>query len=110
MARNQYDGSKFDKDLLCCPFCGDHAEGRPRLAFENKDRHFRPYYYVSCGDCGAMPNNYSETEKEAIDFWNRRPIYRDDELFKIGFQQGKLRIIDLIYSLDMKGNIQKGDV
>ena len=68
----------MDKKLKPCPFCGNEVviidDYNPRL--------YRPIkngkYYISCYDCGIMMGYDTDyggqfnTEKEAIEAWNRR--------------------------------------
>lgn len=58
-------------ELKPCPFCGGNAN-----LIKNKDFDMRfycviPYYFVMCSQCRAQSNKL-ETDKEAIEAWNKR--------------------------------------
>ncbi len=53
--------------LKICPFCG--GEG---VLHEHKFVGYMNVYGVVCFDCGAETRQFFETEKDAIEAWNRR--------------------------------------
>ena len=70
-------------DLKPCPFCGKEPNQK---GTELGDR---PCFYYECDNpkCGASEMGWHDTEQEAIDAWNNRPVEdalqaRIDELEK----------------------------
>ena len=57
-------------DLKPCPFCGKDPN---QMTSELSDR---PCFYYECENpkCGASEMGWHDTEQEAIDAWNNRPI------------------------------------
>jgi Lar family restriction alleviation protein len=57
-------------ELKPCPFCG--TKPHPITA----DLHTRPCFYYECENktCHAAEKGWHDTEQEAIDAWNTRPI------------------------------------
>lgn len=68
-------GWKMDKlkPLKPCPFCGGKAE---MLINEYNDS--RKEYLVACTECDGMVERWRETEKEAVEQWNRRVSDKED--------------------------------
>lgn len=59
-------------ELKPCPFCGATAEGEPlmnRVGIYQSE--LTKCFHVSCYKCGTTSNWYN-TEKQAINAWNRR--------------------------------------
>jgi len=48
---------------LSCPFCGGPPRLYSALFFG---------WYVQCGTCGAKAGRIQNTEREAVEIWNRR--------------------------------------
>ena len=53
----------MSKELKPCPFCGHEAE---MLNYSKNE------WLVCCPACDGMVERWRETEKEAIEQWNRR--------------------------------------
>lgn len=56
----------MSEKLLHCPFCGGKAI---MLNYSSSE------WLVHCVDCDGMVERWRETEKEAINQWNRRSNY-----------------------------------
>ena len=54
-------------NLKPCPFCG----GEAKIKFESEERHVYAYRYIVCNNCFGN-TGWKNTEKEAIDAWNKR--------------------------------------
>lgn len=107
-------------DLKKCPFCGYNATNR-KVDWCEKE-----YYTVTCPNCGSSIGLH-ETEKEAVDSWNRRaeryvipsgkthilklysefadPVCSGEKPFEVrfndrGFQKGDLVCFKVINKID----------
>ena len=54
--------------LKPCPFCGGKAYVRTHIYYGG----FSHTYCVQCHICGAQGSQFYDTEKDAIEAWNRR--------------------------------------
>ena len=59
--------------LKPCPFCGGKAE-----MLINEYRDSRKEYLAACTECDGMVERWRETEKEAVEQWNRRVNDKED--------------------------------
>lgn len=63
----------MQNELKPCPFCG----GKPHISkhsfWNEKTKGFTDHTYgIECIECHTKGNQFYETEKEAIEAWNRR--------------------------------------
>ena len=58
-------------ELRRCPFCGGKALVDSAVDYD--DDIYSEIFVVECVDCGASSNGY-DTEKEAIEHWNKRVV------------------------------------
>ena len=75
---------KYEDKLKPCPFCGGTANiAKGRIEF-----------WAYCPHCGARTEFY-ETEREAVDAWNARPI-EDAQTAEIARLRGNIEAIKKI--------------
>lgn len=66
-------------ELLPCPFCGKNEIAPPHLRSEKKKHFDNLHFTVFCLNCGCCPDYCVSTEKEAIEVWNTRHTFKEEE-------------------------------